>query len=329
MILTGTTLAGAGAAGGTTAGATAGASTASILGQAGAAGLGILSALGGGISSVWNTITGANNTASTNNTNMKIAILNALQQQEANNKNLAFQRDQLEYQKALNELIMQREDTAYQRTVEDMRNAGLNPLMMSGTNGSGGTVQAPEALNTQASQLNYNEKPYLPNLQIGNLASEVFGTLNEMQNYEIGRDFQRQQKAQADIAETDAKEKELTLWNKIWSSNSDRMKKDWELKDFMRNMIFNQEYGIFNGMSETDRNLRFLRKARGLNEFWDMSLISNNEKPELNYTYSDENITDYAQEKALMFFGQSVLDTLKDIGNIKKELGFNFKGLKK
>ena len=150
-----------------------------------------------------------------------------------------------------------------------------------------------------------------------------------MQNYEIGRDFQRQQKAQADIAETDAKEKELTLWNKIWSSNSDRMKKDWELKDFMRNMIFNQEYGIFNGMSETDRNLRFLRKARGLNEFWDMSLISNNEKPELNYTYSDENITDYAQEKALMFFGQSVLDTLKDIGNIKKELGFNFKGLKK
>lgn len=323
MLMTGTALAGAGA------GAGAGVSGTALLGQAGAAGLGILSALGGGLSSVWNTLTGATNTASTNNTNMRIAILNAMQQQEANNKNLAFQRDQLEYQKALNELIMQREDTAYQRTVEDMRNAGLNPLMMTGTNGSGGTIQAPEAINTQASQINYNEKPYLPNLQLGNLANEVFGTLNEIQNFEIGKDFQRQQKAQADIAETDAKEKELTLWNKIWSSNSDRLKKDWELKDLARNMIFNQEFGLFNGMSETDRNMRFLRKARGMNEIWDMNLINRNDNPEINYMYSDEKLTDYAQERALMFFGQGVLDTLKDIGNIKKELGFNFKGLKK
>ena len=37
-------------------------------------------------------------------------------------------------QEELNKLQMEREDTAYQRTVEDMNKAGLNPLTMSGTN---------------------------------------------------------------------------------------------------------------------------------------------------------------------------------------------------
>ena len=37
-------------------------------------------------------------------------------------------------QEELNKLQMQREDSTYQRTVEDMNKAGLNPLSMSGTN---------------------------------------------------------------------------------------------------------------------------------------------------------------------------------------------------
>lgn len=39
-----------------------------------------------------------------------------------------------EKQEELNNLQMQREDNTYQRTVEDMNKAGLNPLTMSGTN---------------------------------------------------------------------------------------------------------------------------------------------------------------------------------------------------
>lgn len=39
-----------------------------------------------------------------------------------------------ERQEELNKLQMEREDNAYQRTVEDMNRAGLNPLTMSGTN---------------------------------------------------------------------------------------------------------------------------------------------------------------------------------------------------
>ena len=54
--------------------------------------------------------------------------------------NLQFQRENLEYQKTLQQQLFEREDTAYQRTVNDMRSAGLSPLSMSGTNGAGSVV---------------------------------------------------------------------------------------------------------------------------------------------------------------------------------------------
>ena len=53
-------------------------------------------------------------------------------------QNYNLQKDQFEYQKELNNLAMQREDTAYSRAVEDLKNAGLSPLMLS----SGAGAQA-------------------------------------------------------------------------------------------------------------------------------------------------------------------------------------------
>lgn len=61
---------------------------------------------------------------------------------EIADSNLDFQREQFEYEKALQEEMFQREDTANQRTVNDMRLAGLNPLNMTGTNGAGNVVGA-------------------------------------------------------------------------------------------------------------------------------------------------------------------------------------------
>lgn len=49
----------------------------------------------------------------------------------------------IDYQRELNQQLFDREDTAYQRTVSDMINAGLSPSMMSSTDGSGGSVSAP------------------------------------------------------------------------------------------------------------------------------------------------------------------------------------------
>lgn len=53
------------------------------------------------------------------------------------------QSKQFEYQKELNKLQMQREDTQYQRTVTDMRQAGLSPLAMQGLNSSSPLTSAP------------------------------------------------------------------------------------------------------------------------------------------------------------------------------------------
>lgn len=47
------------------------------------------------------------------------------------NKNLSFQQKQFDYQRELNALQMQREDSAFQRAVADARAAGLSPLAVS------------------------------------------------------------------------------------------------------------------------------------------------------------------------------------------------------
>lgn len=50
--------------------------------------------------------------------------------------NYKSQANSLAYQKQLNKLQMQREDTAYQRAVSDAMQAGLSPLAVSGTSGA-------------------------------------------------------------------------------------------------------------------------------------------------------------------------------------------------
>lgn len=45
--------------------------------------------------------------------------------------NYDLQKDQFSYQKELNDLQVQREDTAYTRAVQDLKSAGLSPLMLS------------------------------------------------------------------------------------------------------------------------------------------------------------------------------------------------------
>lgn len=103
------------------------------------------SAIAGGISAVAGPVVsglfGSRDTDKTNQTNKDIS-----------NDNLAFQRENLEYQKALQEKVFQREDSAYQRTVQDMRAAGLSPLAMNGTNGAGEAIQTVAPQNTYQRQ---------------------------------------------------------------------------------------------------------------------------------------------------------------------------------
>lgn len=56
-------------------------------------------------------------------------------------QNLAFQKEKLKYDQQLQQQIFNREDTAYQRTIADMRAAGISPLAMQGTNAAGEAIQ--------------------------------------------------------------------------------------------------------------------------------------------------------------------------------------------
>ena len=69
------------------------------------------------------------------------SVLNYFNSRKANQ----LQEQAYDYQKALNEQVIAREDSAYQRTVADMEKAGLNPLSINSVNSASSlsTGQAP------------------------------------------------------------------------------------------------------------------------------------------------------------------------------------------
>lgn len=80
------------------------------------------------------------NAKNTNDANIALADRTNAQNLAIANQNLAFQRDVQKYNENLQNEIFKREDNSYQRTINDMMNAGMSPLAMSGLNGSGSVV---------------------------------------------------------------------------------------------------------------------------------------------------------------------------------------------
>lgn len=137
------------------------------------------------------------NAENTNQANKEIAQETNNLNKEIADQNFAFQQDWNEYQKALQQQIFEREDTAYQRTAKDMMAAGLNPLSMQGTNGAG------QIVSTTAPQNNFQAQQPAA-MQQANLAldsmstmisgiTSIFSQINEMKKGNIERDLLQQQ----------------------------------------------------------------------------------------------------------------------------------------
>lgn len=104
---------------------------------------GLGGSIGGAVGGIASTLASMRNTDKTNQTNKNVA-----------DQNLAFQREQQEYQKQLQQLIFEREDTAHQREIQDLRAAGINPLATAGGNGAnaGSVVPLTEMNNNYQAQ---------------------------------------------------------------------------------------------------------------------------------------------------------------------------------
>lgn len=120
-------------------------------------------------------------------------------------QNLGFQRENLEYQKALQQEIFNREDTAYQRTKADMLAAGLNPLSMQGTNGAGEAIattplnnqfQAQQSAPMQAPTFQKAQTMMSPLQGILNMvqaSTSIAGAVGNLSNLGVQRDLIRTQ----------------------------------------------------------------------------------------------------------------------------------------
>ena len=249
--------------------------------------MGLLSAIGAGASAILNSgvvppvISGlfglkqqdkANQAVNqTNDTNAAIA-----------QQNLQFQRENLDYQKALQQQIFQREDSSYQRTVNDMRQAGISPLAMNGTNGAG------EAIATTAMNNDYKDSSYMK--QFPNHVESALNTYSQLvtlkQNQAVNDAQIRKLNAEADSQDVENRFQKLDFANRLAKSimeknnyaadyvGKTRANEFARLQNIMQGYLnadakrqsdYNSYFGLNPQMTPYERAASFALKFSGLN----------------------------------------------------------------
>lgn len=255
------------------------------------------------ISPIISGIFSAHNTDTTNSTNKYIA-----------RQNLAFQRENLDYQKALQQQIFDREDSAYQRTVNDMRAAGMSPLLMSNQDAAGQAVPT-EALHNDYQRIPYSDRIAdsieklgtvynmvldaqqkkanidYTNAQTDNVKEVTFGNQvtnlfnqdtysSRLNNLDLDLKLKK-----ANIGYTNAQTdsvKEVTLGNQLnrlfnqdtYASRLNSQYLDEYLKyinsqDSSRKEQFNRRFGIFSGMTDSEKKFQIYATLSGLRSYGD------------------------------------------------------------
>lgn len=189
--------------------------------------------------------------------NEKIQEENRESVENINQQNLDFQRENLEYQKALQQQIFEREDSSYQRTAADMRAAGISPLAMNGTNGAGEAIATSplQAGQPYAVQGLYNRAQNMQAM-LG-LVNQTVATLDNIARTPSAINYQ--------LAETNALNQQSKYFDKVKNyrirsefakANEDYSRAkvaEYEAADARRKDLFNRQYGINSDMTEYER----------------------------------------------------------------------------
>lgn len=211
-------------------------------------------------------------------------------------QNLGFQRENLDYQKALQQEIFEREDTAYQRTANDIRMAGLNPLSMQGTNGAGEAI-ATEPLN--------NSQQYSDTSNFAALKT-VLDTLNQISTSNSNASLNE---ANANLLNAQAKNQEIkniyeqdmmaeTLNSIRWDNGNKKL--DYNIRNIdwlnaARDYNFMNQFGITNSMPDIAKLFNIATHQGNSHKYIDKMIYN----PYTNYT-TNENDYNFSNIQSIL-----------------------------
>lgn len=172
--------------------------------------------------------------------NAGVSIYNTKKQKEFNDKVLQLNREQFDYQKQLQKEIFNREDNAVQRRLNDLKAAGLNPMLAGGQAANAGATVA----NTQLSD---GQQQVRSDMNFAGIAEKVANMLQMSQNIAQSKTQERlinqQIKTEKEMPSKIKKEVEK-MDNEIIKSDTERQK---ILSDISKNQaeIAEKEYNYW------------------------------------------------------------------------------------
>lgn len=169
-------------------------------------------------------------------------------QKEYAEKNYQFQREQFEYQKELNEIQRQREDTAVQRQMADYKAAGINPLTAAETGGastSGGSSTSFSGVDApQKEQVDYSK--IIPDIE--GIASTVQSLIQQKQDI-------NNTKAQEDLTKQEILNKQEEVLN-LQSDTASKKAMEAKIRQEMKSIIQKRNIEISDWYKSERRGLR-------------------------------------------------------------------------
>lgn len=152
--------------------------------------------------------------------------------------NYRDKKESQDYARALQKHLEEREDTAYQRTAEDMRKAGLNPLSMQGTDNAGSEVSQPDTTSgTPAESISTTVQRFIDNANNTMLAMESQKDSENQRRLNTMKTIQ-------EVAQMKANIKNMSLDSESKRMLNKHMQREYE------HMINNNLYDSDNGLQQ-------------------------------------------------------------------------------